>query len=56
MIGGEKEDEAAGMISISHEHRRNLYTVNRDASLTIPVLGEVKVGELLSRLNDSPGT
>jgi DNA-binding IscR family transcriptional regulator len=41
---------AASLVSIVHEGRRSRYSINRDATLTSPVPGELTIGELLEHL------
>jgi predicted transcriptional regulator len=48
---------AASIVSITHEHNRNVYSISRDAMVSPPVLGEMRVGTLLSLLarpDDAP--
>jgi hypothetical protein len=40
----------AALLSVTREGRRSVYSVDRDALLVLPVLGERTVGELLDLL------
>ena len=42
------------LLTVSREGRRSVYSVDRDAALSLPVLGEMTFGTLLSLLTPPP--